>query len=78
MHTVRHYPEVQTLKSTIDEIFNDVPWEISRIWNDIPGESHGNILVVEQTIPVVPEIIFGVHRSIVQHCVLPPQDDFIP
>ena len=78
MHTVRHYPEMPTLKPSIDEMILNVPREISGVWNDIPGKSHGDILVVEQSVPIVPEIIFGVHRSVVQHSVLPPQDDFVP
>ena len=55
-----------------------IPWQISRIRNNIPGQGHGNVLVIHQTIPIVPEIIFSVHRSVVQQGILASQDNFVP
>ena len=39
------------------------PGEISSIWDDVPGEGHGDVLVAHQPIPIVPEVIFRVHAA---------------
>ena len=77
---VRHDPagENEGLINSRPELISGVPGEIARIGYNIPGERHGDILVAEQSIAVVPEIILGVHRSVVQQGILPPEDNFIP
>ena len=37
------------------------PRKIAGVRNDVPGQGHCDILMVQQTITIVPEIIFGVH-----------------
>ena len=55
-----------------------LPWQISGIWNDIPWEGHGDVLVCDQTVAVVPEVVLGVHAAVVQQSVLPAKNDFVP
>ena len=39
------------------------PGEISSIWDDVPGEGHGDVLVTDQTISIIPEVVLGVHTK---------------
>ena len=48
------------------------PGEISSIWDDVPGEGHGDVLVAHQPIPIVPEVIFRVHAARFRHEILGP------
>ena len=32
--------------------------KISSIWDDVPGEGHGDVLVAHQPIPIVPEVMY--------------------
>ena len=34
-----------------------IPWEVSGVGNDVPGQSHSHVLVGQQTVPVIKEII---------------------
>jgi len=54
------------------------PWKVSSIWNDVPGEGHGDVLMVEETISVIPEVILCVHRTVVEEGILTAQDDLVP
>ena len=56
----------------------DSPRKIAGIRDDIPRKSHRDILVADQPVAVVPEVVLGVHASIVQQGVLASQDDLIP
>ena len=39
------------------------PWQVSSIGDDIPGESHCYVFVVDQPIAIVPEVVLGVHAE---------------
>jgi len=54
------------------------PRQIACIRNDVPRECHRDIFVIYQPIPIIPEIILGIHRSVIQQRILTTQDNFIP
>jgi len=54
------------------------PGKISSIWDDVPGEGHSDIFVANQPIPIVPEVILGVHTAIVKHSILTPKNNLVP
>ena len=43
--------------------FMFTPWQVSSIGDDIPGESHCYVFVVDQPIAIVPEVVLGVHAE---------------
>jgi len=54
------------------------PGKISSIWNDVPGEGHGDVFVAHQPIPIIPEVVLGVHAAIVKHSIFTPQNNLVP
>jgi len=54
------------------------PGKISSIWDDVPGEGHGDVFVAHQPIPIIPEVILGVHAAIVQHSIFSPENNLVP
>ena len=39
------------------------PWQVSSIGDDIPGESHCYVFVVDQPVAIVPEVVLRVHAE---------------
>jgi len=54
------------------------PWQVSSIGDDIPGESHCYVFVVDQPIAIVPEVVLGVHAAIVEHGIFAPENNLVP
>ena len=44
---VGHYPAIQLQYSKVRATNPVLPWQISSIWYYIPGEGHGDILMVD-------------------------------
>ena len=53
-------------------------WQKSCIWDDIPAQCEGDVLVSPKTVAVIPEIIFCVHVLEVQHGILTAKNNFVP
>ena len=39
------------------------PRKISSVGYNVPGEGHGDVLVTDQTISIIPEVVLGVHTK---------------
>ena len=79
VHAMGHNPETSKLRKKLCKRSPySLPRQIACIRNDVPRESHRDIFVIYQPIPIIPEIILGIHRSVIQQRILTTQDNFIP
>ena len=60
---MRHNPAIVVQLVALFNGFLFKPWQVSSIGDDIPGESHCYVFVVDQPIAIVPEIVLGVHAE---------------
>merc|ERR1712001_506745 len=54
------------------------PGYVASIWNDIQGQRQGDILMTPEAIAIIPEIIFGVHGSVVEGGIFSALNDLVP
>jgi len=54
------------------------PGQVTGVRNDVPGQSQCDVLVIQETVSVVPEVVFGVHGPVVEDGILAPLNDLVP
>jgi len=52
--------------------------ETARVGHHVPRQRHGHVLVSDQSIAIVPEVVFGGETLVIQNGVLPSLNDFVP